>query len=110
MTAHDKSIDSDEPLSSVACHLTNWNIPGTSDFVWKRKKPFMIRHGFKAIPGVKAINLDATSTAQKILDTLMLGLWETMARETNQYVEAVHPVFSHESLGEHDCGGAAPVH
>ncbi|XP_069982311.1 piggyBac transposable element-derived protein 4-like [Penaeus vannamei] len=89
VSSHDTSIDSDEPLLAVARRFAMRNAPGIPGFVWKKKRPFMHRHPFQGVPGVEeTCLLHADSTAREILDCFLTPeLWDTMTRETNQYVE-----------------------
>ena len=88
VSAHDTSIDEDEPLSVLARRHSSRNEPGSRGWKgWFREDNVPRRHGFCGTPGVKEeLGLTSESTPKDILDCLVPPeLWEKVVRETNRY-------------------------
>ena len=93
VSAHDSSIDEDEPLSELARRRSSRNEPGSRGWKgWHREDNVPRRHGFCGTPGVKEeLGLSEESTPKDILDCLVPPeLWEKVVRETNRY-HSQHP-------------------
>ncbi|XP_047486587.1 piggyBac transposable element-derived protein 4-like [Penaeus chinensis] len=93
VSAHDTSIDSDEPLSEYAHRHAARNAPGSKGWKgWYKEENVPRRHGFCGTPGLKEeLGLEEDSTPREILDCFFPpDLWQTLETQTNLYAEQ-HP-------------------